>query len=911
MDSLAAAMTTRRFFADELALPGTFIHPKRPLAFPCLNHGRHIVRNSQGAWLCAIVSGRNLIDRNFVGLAVAPPDASLGSVFHEPVWLAGPAYPGLPCLFETAAGPADTACLFIDAADKLTLFFSNPAGLWCLTADASGPDPWSRLKDAAAWSGPERLADPGAALADAAALPNGRPAIYFLRDGGLFELIPGAAPALVARHAQRPSVFIAANGARHVAFERDRRVFYTCSADGAAWTDSRGGAAPEMVAHFCSSWPSIAVAPNGAVVIVYQGEGKADLKAQRETYDRVRGAGGCTVSYAVLRDSAWTIRDFLRSSEILLSRRSGSNLSGSQGVFKSFMEEFWRPSLAVDLHGDVWMFYINSTRRHVYFARFYGERFGAHHEASGPYDCMGRSLFTQKDCRGQSAIGFMTVAANQLHFDALQAPQLRSTGRRRVVFLDNLELSHMSGVEHCLGQWTRHPTPLFGKFISGDTPDDDTNWCEVKPRDGGYELSYMGTGALRSNAMPGRAFSADGLRWEKRPPADHLAMTLDGAPFPNAFWRPIYLEDPSEPDPALRFKGLHARYTYDQAMEYRTWVVVASPDAVNWRVVPGLPPVVTGDISVGFHLIRDDQDSDPSRRYKVSMLMGSSAGRAVCVFTSPDLLHWSRMIFLRENPESIMSAAAPWPTGPIALDPDAAESPWEEQVHDAILWRENGLLMFHYDAFYFDGNQHIDKALAVSRDGRHYWRILRGKPNMPHGACGEWDSGRVRTCAPFRDGDELRLYFCGMPAGSFSDPDKAAATEADASPPSPDQQKLYGELRPWRVGMARLRVDGWGFLRLDRDAGGGFFTTIPFDYDGGALTVNGSGLKPGAAAVEVLHADGAPLAGFEAARCVFSAADSVASRVTWTGAPPLPHGRYRLRFLLNCHRVRLYSFGFA
>ncbi|HRU07085.1 MAG TPA: hypothetical protein P5137_15065, partial [Candidatus Brocadiia bacterium] len=250
-------------------------------------------------------------------------------------------------------------------------------------------------------------------------------------------------------------------------------------------------------------------------------------------------------------------------------------------------------------------------------------------------------------------------------------------------------------------------------------------------------------------------------------------------------------------------------------------------------------------------------------------------------------------------------------TGPIALDPDAAESPWEEQVHDAVLWRENGLLMFHYDAFYFDGNQHIDKALAVSRDGRHYWRVLRGKPNMPHGACGEWDSGRVRTCPPFRCGDELRLYFCGMPAGGFSDPDKAAATEADAAPPSPDHQKLFGQLRPWRLGMARLRVDGWAFLRLDRDADAGQFTTIPFDYDGGALVVNGSGLQPGAVAVEILNAEtGAPVPGFEASRCVFSHSDSVSSRAAWTGAPPLPTGRYRLRVHLSSHKARLYSLGF-
>jgi hypothetical protein len=216
--------------------------------------------------------------------------------------------------------------------------------------------------------------------------------------------------------------------------------------------------------------------------------------------------------------------------------------------------------------------------------------------------------------------------------------------------------------------------------------------------------------------------------------------------------------------------------------------------------------------------------------------------------------------------------------------------------------------MFHYDAFYFHSNQHINKALAVSRDGKHYYRIHRGEPNMPHGECGEWDSGRDRTQVPFRVGDELWLYFCGMPAGQFSDPDAGDYGDLKAGPPSPRDNEINQELRPWKLGMARLRVDGWGYMRRERDAEAGVFTTIPFEYKGGRLVVNGSGLN--GVKVELrAENNSAAVKGFESRSSRFGAEDSVASRVAWSGGEPAP-GRYRLRFILTGLDAKVYSFGF-
>src|SRR5690606_822084 len=103
-------------------------------------------------------------------------------------------------------------------------------------------------------------------------------------------------------------------------------------------------------------------------------------------------AGGGSISYAVFDGARWTCRDLLRSSEILIKRKPTSSLATRGERFIPVMEELWRPSLSVDVHGCIWLFYLNTTRRHVYWSRFLGETFGTHHEARGAYDALSRSL---------------------------------------------------------------------------------------------------------------------------------------------------------------------------------------------------------------------------------------------------------------------------------------------------------------------------------------------------------------------------------------------------------------------------------------------------------------------------------------------------------------------------------------
>lgn len=890
---------------DGNVLPRAFVHYKTSY----LNHGKQIVRNHKSRWICASVLDMRYRDRNWLVLWIGNASSTMGSEFEKPIRLVGRSTTVDRAHFESDGNMLGGAGVVIDRDDRLWIAYEQGDGVYVVSADSS-----SELADAKNWSAPKRIADKGSVLGDILVDGKNRCVVYFTLADVLYETPVDGTATKVCEHAVHPVAHVDAGYTTHLAFERDRRIYYLRRAAAETqWTDSRGNKEAEIVAHFCSSWPSIATTTDGKAVIAYQGEGKAVLYRDWQLYDVLRDAAGSTISYAVLADGKWMLDDLLRSHDIVLHRRPHHRHPQADPRTVAFMEEIWRPSLSIDRHGVLWMFYVNTTRRHIYWSRFDGQRFGERYEARGAFDCLERELFVQKEARGQDAIGFVARAAKQLYFDAISVPSYASTDKRRVVFLDNLEVDHVANLEHCLGAWQKHPEPLFGAGISGGTSDDHPAWCQVYKRDGGFEMQYMAFGEKHhSNSVPGRAFSKDGLRWEKRTPFDHRAMTLDGKPFLNAFWRPVYLEDPDERDPKRRFKGLLGMWENDGLWEKRWYRTVASPDAMHWHMVEGIDPVVVGDIIVNTNLIRDNEDLDPNRRYKILSCSGGQSGRCVAMFTSPDLLHWHDTLYLRDNPDDPVSAICPYPTGPAPLDADGAEHLWEEELHGADQWRENGLLMFHYDSFYFGANQHVEKALAISRDGRHYWRVKRGAINLPHGPCGGWDSGRVRTSHPIRVGDELWMYYCGMPASYFDDPDEKGYVPpvwADAWSKNTTSRGL--ELRPWRAGLAKLRVDGWGYFQLARDAEHGELTTIPFEYKGGQLVVNGSGLGEGGIRVEMRSADNtSTIAGFETSSCKFSHTDSVNSVVTWAGNKKLAPGSYRLRFTFEGLRSKLYAFNF-
>lgn len=904
--NVGVAEDHRRFHLDEDLLPDRELYCDHAAY---LNHGRCVARNAAGRWFAAVVSDRGVRAGNWLTLHVSDDDGCVqGSQFPDPLFLLGPG--GRYGETHFGGGDVEQVALALDHDEQLHVIVECDGNLERFAVDASGADARATLADKANWSGPHMICE-NAQLGDALIGPDNRLIVYAVRDGDLVEVVDGETSP-VAPQGIHPSVFIEDDGATHVAFERDRRVYYTRRPRKGAWIE------PELAAHWCSSWPSLVVT-GGRVLIVYQGEGKVELKRYPDLAVGLRPNGGSTVSYAIHDGTRWTQHDFLQSKQIMLKRKSTAGLGHADEIFHPCMEEFWRPSLTIDRHGMAWMFFVNTTRRHIYWARWHGQQFGTHHEARGAYDCLSRIMLLQKDAQKTDRIGYLTHATQRFYFDAIHVPGIDVKAPRRIVFLDNLEVDQTSNLEHRLGMWKKEPQPLLGHLVPGDFDDEQIMWAHVEKSGDGYEMHYMGWGLgdspIRANSCPGRAFSKDGYHWKRRDPVDDSDLTLDGENVGAGYWRPIGMRDDDEPDPRKRYKGLFVDWRYAEAgrVQVRTYKVIASPDGRHWTTVPNLPGVVIGDIVTPLQFMRDDEDEDPNRRYKITLCAGSHCGRGMAVYTSPDLIHWSKVNYLRLDTDDVSAPLSVFPTGPVAVDPDAAENPHEEENHDAVIWREHGILMFHYDAFYFNNNQHTNKALAVSRDGRHYWRIKRGDFNMPHGACGDWDSGRDRSSKPVRVGDEWWMWFAAGPASDYNDPEGDANSyharlRKHAGAPG-DVQK-FAELRPWRVGLAKLRVDGWGYMQLSRDETHGALTTLPFETSGGeSVIVNGTHLGEGLT-LELVDAEGNAVAGYAADDFKVDTTDGVDVAATWS-KPQLPAGTHRLRATFTHPHAKLYAIAFA
>jgi hypothetical protein len=736
-------------------------------------------------------------------------------------------------------------------------------------------------------------------------------------------------------------------GRLHIAYEQDYQVFYTT-------LDLQTSALepPQLAAHYPAGNPSM-VLIDDEPLLAYQGEGIVSLHDNLHVYDKLRSSGGTSIAWCRLTSRGWEHAELIRSSEISLKRdprQESGGVKRQPPIFHNRLEEVRLPQLALDADGVAWLFYSNVTRRHTYYARWLGDRFGDRTVARGPYYSLAPFMFVEKRPRALPAgeetdhrLGWVSSAMGRLVFHHLQLPRYDNRVARRVVFLDMLEVAAATGVSSHLGKLQRHPqNPLAGPGITGPTSDGSIMFCKVFPRADGFEMIYRPyyfnqPGRDRSVVVGPytRMLSADGLRWQDdadagRPydgpgitadypdPADGPTgmATIDGEP---VTFRPFYIEDTQETDPGMRFKGLVYRWSgFD-----RTSAVVTSPDARVWRLHNELPEVIRGEDE---WLLIDADEADPRYRFKLYIKYIGMAGRTVMLYTSPDFLHWEPSYDLLDPDEpGQLPAVNPFPVGHVVIDPDAAEQPFEEEVHATRAWRENGLVMLHYDAFMLGANQHVNKALAVSRDGFHFSRVKGGEPNLARGAAGAWDSGRIRTLPPIRRDGQLWIYFVAGP------PQLGSVTESFMYPlGSGVYDAMFGlrherprhDLRLFRLGLATIREDGWSFLRGDLAAQQRSMrtTAVALHRDGGRrLFINATLASASGLAVSVHVAPNGTggtstaIDGFAAGDCQIDGTDGTWLPVTWQGhdigeLAPQP---VVLQFWFADPHSRLYSFGFS
>lgn len=186
-----------------------------------------------------------------------------------------------------------------------------------------------------------------------------------------------------------------------------------------------------------------------------------------------------------------------------------------------------------------------------------------------------------------------------------------------------------------------------------------------------------------------------------------------------------------------------------------------------------------------------------------------------------------------------------------------------------------------------------DVRLACSRDTKTFSRCGQRRAFMRPGPDGRFDSRQIWALPnPLLMEDEIWFYYAGV------NYDRANRTD----PAAPNGSHIGG------IGRAVLRLDG--FAALDAPYEGGEFTTPALIFDGSRLELNIDTSAGGSVRVELLDAQGTPIAGYSGADSTWHVGNSVRMPVTWPNSTlsHLAGTPVKLRFIMR--DAKLYAFQF-
>ncbi len=510
--------------------------------------------------------------------------------------------------------------------------------------------------------------------------------------------------------------------------------------------------------------------------------------------------------------------------------------------------------------------------------------------------------------------------------------KLDTTSKTHVLFLDMQEVTDLWNVRMSVVEAEKHP--LNPSLPLGDINEWDSRQAapwEVrtvlydeqedifKAWYGGididYEVHYInGRPKPKKEYSMGYATSRDGVRWHK----PNLGLfEFNGNKNNNMChhsWGAV-IKDLSEQDPQKRYKLVRKNRKRNELGKYSHVFLDYSADGIHWEQgpqlgVPGVPEWdgLAPDI-IAF--IRDEQDPDPQRRYKLvwqtkgeSNKHGPRRVRIKHMAWSPDAIHWTAC-----------------PTNPFFNPNDSTEI----ENHFLLIFPHRGwyIMLYEYgwyyprniardvsifenqefrlneeNAYYWDYGQDI--RLAVSRDGVNYTRINSHQQVITRGIPGAWDAGSliITDKIPIKN-NKMYLYYAGsgMEWGGW--------------------RSRRGS-RVNRMGLATLDLDRFTCLEVCDGDSYGWAYTIPIEVrkpDEAQLVVNVSDTDPNRSWVEfdLLDADtGDAVPGYALDDCARVDEDGISIVAHWKGGATLSGVKVknvRLRIRLY-GRAKLYSFGF-
>ncbi len=483
--------------------------------------------------------------------------------------------------------------------------------------------------------------------------------------------------------------------------------------------------------------------------------------------------------------------------------------------------------------------------------------------------------------------------------------KMDTTPETHVLFFDMQEIAQLHNLKQSVVEATKHPLnpilPLgdLSEWDSGQARPWEARTVLFDEEDGLFKLWYAGTDLSTERWWKtGYATSADGVVWDK----PSLGLCEYNGNKDNNICMESFgpvIKDLSEKDPARRFKALVKGPPLELGVRAKY-----SPDGIHWTEGPRLDfPEWEGAAPDMVVFLRDEQDPDPARRYKMVWQSTDKANKP-----GPERIRIKNLAYSPDG-ETWTSS----PHNPILNPNDSTE----QENHFLMIIPYKGWYICLYEyAWYCPNRTGIfgsycgDIRLAASRDGLNYTRILSSEKTISRGPRGAWDDGFlvISDKAVIRD-DRIYVYYCGNGEDWTSWP----AENIPEGFPYPSS----GCVRSSRMGLATLKLDRFTCLQTCDGETPGSAVTAPIrvtDAAGARLVVNVSDVRQRRDWVEVAVLDastGNPIPGYTRQDCVDLDVDRIDAAVRWKDATlaGVSAERIRLKFYIY-GAAKLYSFHF-
>jgi hypothetical protein len=442
-------------------------------------------------------------------------------------------------------------------------------------------------------------------------------------------------------------------------------------------------------------------------------------------------------------------------------------------------------------------------------------------------------------------------------------------GRDRQLFIDDYVIAKTKGVKLTLNQ----PTKYAGNpVLVADKPWEKGSVAVYgtvlyDEQDKCFKMWYR---AIDDTCYACYATSKDGIRWDKPVLGikEHKGSTQNNIVLGKANPK-FYLDgfavikEADEADPKRRYKML----TYNGG---RRFAAMVSPDGLHWSGPINPKQQDTGDV---VSMYRDTGLGKYVALLKRRWVFNDKDGnqqkrRARLISLSEDFVKWS-------NPQ--------W-----AIVPDK-QDPFHTHFYSHVAYMYQGLRIGYVTVFMKD-TELIDTQLCYSRDGASWHRYRERIPFLP---CtkGTFDAGMLLAGASglvIRDG-KIWIYYCGYST------DHAGRDQGG------------GKCKNG-IGLAHLRLDG--FVSVDAGPNGGTLLTKPLIWRGNSLRINANAVK-GQVRAELVDAKGKPIPGYDPAASLPFKGDSLNAPLRWKRGSPDALGGQAVSIRFHLTAASLYSFWLA